>query len=307
MKNNSNIIPQVNNIVINMPDNLSDLEKVRYIYINLGKILSYDFRIMRDLSIADKKLDYSSSTMNNYQTCSQISEILALLLNNITANCTAIVVKRGMKGRVSLMNHVAVEVKFNNNKKYLLDLTLDLYLIQSGMRTKEFGNNKLNSDYDSISPKECEEIDKKIGYITNSYTDKFILDIKKAISQHNFEGMTDREILEYKINIIKEKLLKKFKGSFEAMRYIINVFLIVLDNEELSSLKQYNLSYNNFGKLELLNIFEFKGYDLIYSYSNNLKLENTNLDDIKNLINNGWETNSNTLKNMLNNSNKRSK
>ncbi len=42
-----NIIPSLNFIMSSIPDNLTDLEKVRYIYINLGKIFCYDYRIDR--------------------------------------------------------------------------------------------------------------------------------------------------------------------------------------------------------------------------------------------------------------------
>ena len=45
----------INNILKNMPNNLSDLEKVRYIYIEIGKIFSYnrDFLYVSNYRILD--------------------------------------------------------------------------------------------------------------------------------------------------------------------------------------------------------------------------------------------------------------
>ena len=51
LKVGQNIIPSINFIATSMPDDLTDLEKVRYIYINLGKLFSYDYRIVADLSL----------------------------------------------------------------------------------------------------------------------------------------------------------------------------------------------------------------------------------------------------------------
>ena len=53
-----NIIPSLNFIMSSIPDNLTDLEKVRYIYINLGKIFCYDYRIIIDESVVNKKINY---------------------------------------------------------------------------------------------------------------------------------------------------------------------------------------------------------------------------------------------------------
>ena len=296
----NNIIPVVNYIMANMPEDLSDIEKVRYIYLKLGNIFSYDYRIMKNLDVINEQIDYSSSSINKYQTCIHISEILALLLNNIDANCKAQVITRPMEGRDYMQDHVAVEVEFKDGLKILLDLTLDLFLIQSGMQTKQFGfTTNIEGDYDIISLKECREMDKKLGYIKEDYTNKKIMDLKNELDSKDYSNMSKREIIEYKISQIKEKLLVKFSGNYESMRYIANLFLTILNKDELSELKQYNLEYEHVQELYLLNIFMFNDSNLVYSYTNELGLEETTYSSIKNLLNRGWKTNSNTLETIL--------
>ena len=296
----SNIIPIINYIMSNIPENLTDLEKVRYIYLKLGNIFSYDYRIMRDINVVTDKIDYSSSSINKYQTCIQISEILALLLNNIDAHCKAKVITRPMQGRDYMQEHVAVEVEFEDGLKILLDLTLDLYLIQSGMQTKEFGyTNNNTGDYDIISLNECKAMDIKLGYIKDDYKNKVIMDLKHELDTFDYGNMNTKEILKYKISKIKEKLLIKIPGSYEAMRYITNILITILNREELLMLKQYNLSYNHVEELYMLNIFMFEDIDLIYSFTNELGLEEITYEGIKTMLNRGWKTNSKTLPDVL--------
>ena len=59
-KNSENII---NGIINNIPSNLSNIEKVRYLYIALGKILSADINTMDN---KNEKISFSSvSIINN--------------------------------------------------------------------------------------------------------------------------------------------------------------------------------------------------------------------------------------------------
>ena len=94
LKVGQNIIPSINFIATSMPDDLTDLEKVRYIYINLGKLFSYDYRIVVDESVISKPLDYADNEISRYQTCYQISEVLTVLINGLVPTCHAKVIER---------------------------------------------------------------------------------------------------------------------------------------------------------------------------------------------------------------------
>ncbi len=296
LKVGQNIIPSINFIVTSMPDDLTDLEKVRYIYINLGKLFSYDYRIVVDESVISKPLDYADNEISRYQTCYQISEVLTVLINGLVPTCHAKVIERKINGRSFNKEHVATEVIFKDNLKILLDLTLDLSNIQAGLRTKEFGfTTNSNNDYDIISLRECEEMDKKLGFIADKYTDDYIDEFKRILNNTNFSGKTKAEILDFKIRKIKEVLAKDFKGEHEAIRYINTLFNKILTNEELSTLKQFNLSYENTEELNFMAIFSFDELGLYYSYSNELGFNKIKASTVISLLKSGWKTNSTSI------------
>ena len=153
-------------------DNLTLLEKVRWIYIKAGELFSYDYTILDGDSVP--RVDLKEGYINSYQTCFGVSEILSMLLNHIDPGIKCNVIEReGVnRGRFE-EKHRANEVIIGN-EKYILDLTLDLYLIQSGCQTKEFGfSSSPDVDYDIISLNECREMDEKMGLLKNGeYTDK---------------------------------------------------------------------------------------------------------------------------------------
>ena len=74
LKIGQNIIPSINFIMSSLPEDLTDLEKVRYIYINLGKLFSYDYRIVADESVAEEPVDYSKNDIGRYLSLIHISE-----------------------------------------------------------------------------------------------------------------------------------------------------------------------------------------------------------------------------------------
>ena len=296
----TNIIPSINFIMSSVPDGLTDLEKIRYLYIELGKVFSYDYRIILDESVVDDKVNYESNEISRYKTCYQISEILSILVKGLIPNCDAKVVERKIIGRSFHREHVATEVNLKNGLNLLLDLTLDLANIQAGMRTKEFGfSTNANGDYDIISLKECEKMDKKLGFVVEKYMDDYIDEFKEKINQIDFGNKTKDEIVNYKISKAKEELFKNFPGCHEAVRYVHTVFTRILDEETINGLTQYNLSYGNTNEMNLLSIYAFQDLGLYYSYSNDVGLNKITSKTIQELFKNGWKTNSNSIQSIF--------
>jgi hypothetical protein len=281
-----------------MPEGLTDLEMVRYIYIKMGNIFSYDYRVMVDMSKAQTKIDYSSSYISRFQTCYQINEILEIIINGLNTRIKAKIVPRVVPNQRYLDEHVALEVAFADNLKILLDLTLDLYKIQAGMQTSQFGyaTNSLG-EYDIISLKECEAMDKKIGLLKGEYTDSSINLIRERVSV--IKGDNIKENIDTKIRIIKNELSKNFFGTHEASMYISYLITSILSPEELRYLKKFNLSFGTSDDLTLVTVFAFTDLNLYYSFSSDLGLEEVTLKSISNLLKCGWRTNSETLKNLV--------
>ena len=282
-----NIYNDIELLSLNFPKNISPIEKVRWLYIKLGKLFSYDYTILDGDEV--KRIDYDKQYINSYQTCIGVSQILYKLLNNIDENIKCNIIERDTvrRGRFD-ENHKANEIIIGN-EKYILDLTLDLQLIQSGCRTKEFGfTTNANGDYDIISMHECEEMDRKLGLISlGEYTDKKINDAKSILGKINFNNMTIEEEIRVKINKMQE-LIPDFNGFFEGKNYINKLFLEILG----FNYKEFNI-YKGKRMVTCFEVMGDKPY--WYIYGNEVGLFETDPSSILSLLENEWETRSKTL------------
>lgn len=290
-----NIVGELNLILLNIPQNLELLEKIRWVYIKAGRLFSYDYRIADNIDVAFKELDFEGNYIGRYQTCLQISYLFNLMLNYIDPNLKANIIERKLDLRgINEVEHHANEIILPNGERYILDLTLDLFLIQSGCQTKHFCfETDQYSTYDIIPLREVREIDEKLGLIDNGeYTDQRINEIKKEINSYDYSNMSYSEVIDFKINYIN-RLMKRFSGYHEGIQYVTKLFSDLLDMDY----KEFNLTYKNNDMLELVACFviNYNGIEKWIIYSNKLGLVPTTLDNINNMLNNGWESRSHTL------------
>ena len=214
-----------------MPKDLSDLEKVRYIYLELGQIFSYNryyltednSRYLRDIYNDFLTIDMieNGDYKNKLEViCKQISEILSQTINSIQRERYDETLKAKVVGyRDDEENHVAVLLTIGQ-KNYYLDLYRDLYKIQKGMRTTHFTPkqeslenaklryHRIKQDLEGIKcevidQKELEKIDKKLGYSMNGfYMDDAISMLKEQMEK---EENWEKYIEEYNKNKTIEK------------------------------------------------------------------------------------------------------
>lgn len=289
---NDNIVSDINLILFNIPENVSTLEKVRWIYIKLGELFSYDYTVVSKPKEALKELTFEDNYISPYQTCIQISQIMNIILNSLGPECKSKIVdtQDNVRG-INNSTHKANSVEFSNGEKYLLDLTLDLYLIQSGCQTKHFGFTTPNGEYDILPLLECERIDKSFGIIKyGEYTDKKINDMKSRLNSIDYSSMTEDEILNYKLSMLNT-LVPKFRGSHEGKMYLNKLFIEVLK----SRFKEYHLTLQRESIDELATIYKFIDTDSWYLYTPNLGLFRTSKENIKSMLNSGWISKSNSL------------
>jgi len=159
---------QVKEIIEGISSKFNELERLRYIYITLGKIMSYDINVILE------KNDYFTfdnlGTINNMWgslslkkvTNLSIVKIFKYLCNLLNIDCDIVTVN----DYGYLCNKVTI-----NNQVMILDLMKDIPFIKSGFITKYFGN--YNDDY---------SLDKKIGYINEDYNDRVIDKIIKNLT-----------------------------------------------------------------------------------------------------------------------------
>lgn len=305
-----NVIGQIHLIMGNVPQNTTTLEKIRWIYMKLGELFSYNYNIIDDQDVLDIAPDFDNGFMNRLETCKQISEILAMIINQEVPDTTCKVIDRVVEGRnIFGDSHVANEAKIKStNEKYILDLTLDLYLIQSGCQTKHFGyETNIYNEYDIISSFECKEMDTKLGLIKNGrYTDELIKEAKEKIEQKDFTNSSNEEIINYVMQEVSN-LIMSFKGHLEAKQYITKLFTELLPAG--SFYKEYNLTYREDDNNQIVSCFEIEKEDTKkwYLYSKSTDLIETNINNINNMLRSGWKTRSDSIYDCLAEENKRSR
>lgn len=293
---NTNVLEDINKIIREMP-NTTLIEKLRYIYIKLGNLFNFDYSFAYNLEHENEEIDLNNY-VSKYQYCYTISYILNEILNKIAGIESEIIARdlkdiRGKAPHEHYANKVTIINEFGDKESYLLDLSLDLYLIQANFKTKHFGfETSLFYDINDIIPQvDNKEMDIKLGLSDGSYLDDKIKIIKNKVKNLNL-SLTD------KINIIN-KLLPKYNGYHEGKQFITLMFI-----EFDITYKEYNIyKLNDNNLINFKSIFKIQnndGFDW-FIYTSNYGLVNISLENIKNLINNNWLTKSDSLYNELEN------
>lgn len=220
----------------NMPQNLNEKEIARYIYIELGKLKSFNEKFyfgdqnVRENIYAKASLNKDDVGVNEEKLiCIELSKLYRNVLNKlykdkeILKQCNITV--KVTEPRKPL-GHVFNLIKFNDGTQIQADLTHDIYNIQSGFETEYFGTMKANEIYRNnigiIPRKELEEMDIKIGYITKEepYSNYILQEIKAETN-----GQMTLEKLD---NILKNRKTlnflenKNFRETYKTVYKILN-------------------------------------------------------------------------------------
>lgn len=284
--NNENIVNDLNFLLLNIPSDITPLEKVRWLYLKTGMLFSYDYRVAIDENYALKPLDFENNFINRYQTCTQISEVFNIMLSQVDPSIKANVIKR-INGRGNFtIEHEANEIILDTGEKFILDLTLDLVNIQSGCRTTQFGFTAgFDNDYDIISLRECREMDKKLGFLKGEkYRDEEFIEAAKDVKVD--------DSIDHKLSILSNYLLP-FKGYHEAKQYVGKLF-----NEFLKcEYKEFNLTYSNSNTPEMMSCYVISDdkEEVWVAYNKYYGLVRTSKEKIETMLQNGWSSNSKTL------------
>lgn len=276
-----NIYSEINLILSNIPNELNEEELLRWIYIKFGNLFSYDYRISSDIKIGNVKIDFSSEYISNYQTCTQICEIMNKVYNSLGFKSKTITRNNG--NVTYSLPHTANMLTLSTGERYILDLTVDLHLIQSGSMTKHFAMSS-ECECDVMSESKIMAIDESLGLVKyGEYMDKIIQDKKEEIDNYDYSLLSEDEILMYKINQIN-KLIPKFEGYNEGRLYVDKLF-----GEFGLNYNRFNLYYKSEFKNKFIGCFCVYGENNIwYLYAGDLGLIKTEATKLKNMINNGW-------------------
>lgn len=291
-----NIVGELNLLLYNIPEDGTTLEKVRWLYMKAGQMFSYDYRVAENLDIIKKEPDFENNIISRYETCVQISTIFNVMLNYIPGVESKVIKRRlDFRGHNNLgIDHVANEITIDGKEKYLLDLTLDLYLIQSGFQTQHFGyETNANNDYEIIPLPDCKKMDEKLGILNPAgYKDEKEEEIIQELLKKDYTGMSGKEIIDYKLQYFTE-LLPQLKGHHEG-KQLINKLIREIMNTRY---KEFNMTYANGAEELIMTCFVIanQGEESWIIYSNTSGILKTSREKIDKMLTNGWKTKSNTL------------
>lgn len=255
----------LDDIIKNIPTNLNDLELCKYLYIKLAKTLKYDINIMTEKNDAFCFNDINTinniwgALSNKKATNISYTKTFTYLCSLVGLNCEVIETNnyKYKKNKINLMVD-------NNPITIICDITQDVPYIQGNFQTRFFGN--YNDEY---------EMDKKIKYINNNYSDKIIEKVGQNINYSSDNILM--ELLLKTQNIIDVKNI----GAVELgiiYEMIFNKY-IPLNHISINNLYANNI-YNN---REHFILISDNLHHYCYNYKNETFLEINENDLLKNI------------------------
>ncbi len=277
---------------------LSDIEKLRYVYIDLGKRFMFDLDFSFGNTKSKQKIYQKSGTLNgieegfekNVIICKTVAKMYEHIMNSLGVNLRTIADDSDTKK----YPHVYNIYKSKDGEIYVFDLQEDMRNIKAHLRTRYFGIQENDELQAIVSRRTLDEIDQKIGYVSKEtwYTDEYLDLIKINMDGiHEFpekvefvlgalEGYSDKQMgyadrrwrTEDMIGINgKDGIL--FSASERKKIHLIDCY------KEMNGKRIYKLAI----------VVEYNGGPDIYLFSED---ENTykkhNLDEFADFIREGW-------------------
>lgn len=304
----------LNKIIEKMPKDLTDIEKARYIYIELCKIFIYDEKYItgdEDVmhTIFEKEPD-ADNIEDNKIVCSSLSRLCIQMLEKVGIKAAGMY----MNGRYEGHMAVVMQIGEGENKKYYhLNPIADLMEIKKGFETVGFCTKPLDTDYlafaedfSTISEEEIKAIDDKLGYTYNG------LYMDQVINMLSEEMRNIQYIREY-IKIHHPEIDVNTVPTMDFLKYKLEFLVNYINNfcKDLSGIEKRDLIYaiagtgftdeedKKFGRFhgkksdKLLAILKAKGQvrqdDIFYLIQDSGDIVNINEEEVRTLLENGLE------------------
>lgn len=249
-------------IYAKMPNNLSELEMAKYLYVNLAKYVSFDINS-----------DYEKNSLYNIDLTSKINNLWSSLSLGSISNISISKIYYYLCKRLSIDSEIIFDDTTNeyqnslviNNQILKVNLFRDIPYIKVNMKTRYFAT--YNEDI---------YLDKKIKYIKDKHNDYYLDKVLKNINYTSEECI--KEILAK-----TQRIINIDNTNPNELRIIYNeIFVKYCPNYNI---KINNLFLNRFGKIHFIMISYGDNH---YSYNYRKKtFVKVNRTDIINNINIG--------------------
>lgn len=262
----------------------NDIEKLRYIYLDIGKIMSFDTEYIygnnKKKSYIYNNIIYDKERLDKdfekrIVICKSLAYIMKYILNKVD-----------IKTEINVDYYEDTTYKHVNNivtldeEKYIIDLQQDLKNIQIHSTTEYFLIDKF--EYQTISKNQLKKIDEKIGYISdnNPYIEEYLYTIKKSLD----ENLKIEEKIEKILYLLNNYIDTNNMGYYEIRSSYYSLVKSLLNQRERTYIKfidGYQMGIKNKYNLFIL------VNNTIFIYNNN-KFDKITLYDISLLLNNGY-------------------
>ena len=183
-------------------EGFSNIEKLRYIYWDLGSKFAFDLDFSFGNSKTRKQIyDHSRSEddlnrclENNTAICKSIAYILSYVMKELGVNIESVIDEEDFRKCPHIYNVLITE----DGRKYRFDLQEDMRNIKAQLRTQYFGIPIEDEEQELISRAELDQIDKKQGHISEKsyYTDEYLELIKMHLPMFEDFGQKVQFVLE---------------------------------------------------------------------------------------------------------------
>lgn len=270
----------LNEIIKNMNErfpegSLSELEKARFLYLELGKLLSFDINYIsahdrKSEDIYWKPVDFDNIESNKF-ICRQIADMYSELLARAGIDSEPewdireYEIKELMADEDWTFRHKFTVVKLKDGRQFIADLVYDLPFIQKGMETLNFGTREHNCmpEIEKIDQDEIREADKKFGFsypadLTGDkfvYYDNFIQMVKEDMnneehlrdyvsvqfSEEEAEAIKSNSLIKYKFDIMCKFFDVSNFGFREGRMVLERILMDFFTEEEKKSITMHDL------------------------------------------------------------------
>ena len=250
----------INEMYQKFGEELTELEKARYLYIELGKLLRYNLNYLTYYK--RKKEDIYFETVNfddiqtNAQTCVQMSDIYVEILKRVGIQATT---QKDINSKTDYnMPHKYTVVNLSDGRTIIADLVYDLPFIQLDMKTENFGTNSENGAKVILSEDEIKSLDDRIDYTCEIsenervYTETFLEMIKNELNDpqimqeyvrdiYDGEEYKAENLIIYKFDLIKHFFGLQTMGFFEGSKFLAELYKGFFSDEEREKISFYLL------------------------------------------------------------------
>lgn len=285
-------IENIKNLIEKNPQ-ISELEIMRYIYMDLGKNLDFDLNYTFGNSKEKKKIYEKAVNKDELNRilemrtsiCKGISHLYSHILNELGIETTIVREYNEYLNKVG--RHVYNQVKLKDGKRLIVDLEDDLEYIQSGAKTRKFGIDEETNQL-IVSDEELREMDMKNGYIPEGYyLEDMVYLLKIAVDNDHISLENKLEFVLDNLNAYRDTKNVKYR---EMIRYQERMFEEMFDPNELRKIHLINTYEDIEGKRNYKSciVLDNKEQQSVYLYNNEkYKYNKITMDELLNNIENG--------------------